>query len=277
VAKDGVLREVKDEGLNKTVIDYTILVQNDGNRALGPIYVSDIFPQDTQFINASLKPSALNSRFANWTLRHLPVGGYSTIDLRLNVTEDSTGNLVNRVSAAAVYNGEWIVAENFHVLERGWLECCPLRIALEKSGVTQIQQPGLVSYRLVFENPGSQVMAARLIDYLPQNMILYSSSVYPLNYQAYEDGTRAVTWTFNSVQPGEHVVVDLLVQALRDGSFTNAARLEAANVDGSGTAATEASTSVYVDGTGRSPYRSGYSTWQPPDWDFSTSEEGLRL
>jgi len=72
-------------------------------------------------------------------------------------------------------------------------------------------------------------------------------------------------------------VVDLLVQALRDGSFTNAARLEAANVDGSGTAATEASTSVYVDGTAKSPYRPGYSTWQPPDWDFSTSEEGLRL
>ena len=259
VAKEGVLREVKDEGLNKTVIDYTIQVQNDGNRALGPIYVSDIFPQDTQFINASLKPSALNSRFANWTLLHLPVGGYSTINLRLNVTENATGDLVNRVSAAAGYNGEWIVAENYHVLERGWLKCCPPRIALEKSGVAQIQQPGLVSYRLAFENPGSQVMAARLTDYLPEGMILFSSSVYPLNYQAYEDGTRAVTWTFNAVQPGEQVVVDLLVQALRDGSFTNAARLEAANVDGSGTAATEASTAVYVDGTAQSPYRSGYS------------------
>jgi uncharacterized repeat protein (TIGR01451 family) len=277
VAKEGVLREVKDEGLNKTVIDYTILVQNDGNRALGPIYVSDIFPQDTQFINASLKPSALNSRFANWTLLHLPMGGYSTINLRLNVTENATGDLVNRVSAAAGYNGGWIVAENYHVLERGWLKCCPPRIALEKSGVAQVQQPGLVSYRLAFENPGSRVMAARLIDYLPEGMILFSSTAYPLNYEAYEDGTRAVTWTFNAVKPGEHVVVDFQVQALRDGSFTNAARLQAANVDGSGTAATEASTNVYVDGTARSPYRPGYSTWQPPDWDFSTSEEGLQL
>ena len=270
-------REVKDEGQNKTFVDYTILVQNDGNRALGPIYVSDMFPQDTEFVNASLKPSILTTGFANWTLLHLPVGGYSTIKLRLNVTDNAMGDLVNRVSVAAGYNGNWIVASNYHVLESGWLKCCAPRITLQKSGMASAQQPGLVSYRLAFENPGSQVMAARLTDYLPEGMMLSSASVDPLDYKEYEDATRAVTWTFNAVQPGEHVVVDFVVQALRDGSFTNAARLEASNVDGSGTATTTASTAVYVDGTSQSPYHPGYSTWQPPDWDFRGSEEGLQL
>jgi hypothetical protein len=228
-------------------------------------------------MNASLKPSALNSRFANWTLLHIPVGGYSTINLRLNVTENATGDLVNRVSASAGCNGGWIYAENYHVLERGWLKCCPPKISLEKSAIVQDQQPGMISYKLAFENSGSKVMAARLTDYLPEGMILSSASVAPLNYEEYEDGTRAVTWTFNAVQPGEHVVVEVLVQALRDGSFTNAARLQAANVDGSGTATTESRASVYVDGTSRSPYQTGHGIWQPPDWDFRTSDEGLRL
>jgi len=274
VAKEGVKREVKDEGLNKTFVDYTILVQNDGNRALGPIYVSDIFPLNTEFINASLKPTSLTSCYANWTLLHLPVGGYSTINLRLNVTENAADDLVNRVSAAAGYNGNWIFASNYHVLETSWLKCCAPRISLQKSAVVSALQPGLVSYRLAFENPGGQVMAARLTDYLPEGMRLYSSSIDPLEY---EKNTRVVTWAFNAVKPGEVVFVDFVAQAVRDGSFTNAARLEGVNVDGSGIATTEASAAVYVEGTSRSPYYPGYSSWQPPDWDFRGSEEGLQL
>jgi hypothetical protein len=117
-------------------------------------------------------------------------------------------------------------------------------------------------------------MAARLTDYLPEGMRLYSSSIDPLEY---EKNTRVVTWTFNAVKPGEVVLVDFVAQAVRDGSFTNAARLKGVNVDGSGIATTEASAAVYVEGTSRSPYYPGYSSWQPPDWDFRGSGEGLQL
>ena len=39
-----------------TFIDYVITVKNDGNRALGPVYIQDLFPPGTEYISSSLRP-----------------------------------------------------------------------------------------------------------------------------------------------------------------------------------------------------------------------------
>ena len=91
------------------LITYTITVKNDGNAALGPIYLRDLFPPGTEYIGSSDGPSELTPGYANWTLLSLGIGGSSTIDLKLNVTED-VGSLVNRVEAAGCHDGQWVTA-----------------------------------------------------------------------------------------------------------------------------------------------------------------------
>lgn len=75
--------------INSTVVEYAITVSNDGNRALAPVYVRDVFPPATQFVSSSLKPTAPSQAEANWTLLHLGIGDSMTIELKLNLTEDA--------------------------------------------------------------------------------------------------------------------------------------------------------------------------------------------
>ncbi len=81
-----VTKEGRDEvcewfnRINSTVADYIITVTNDGNRALAPVYVWDLFPSGTQYISSSVKPSALSATDANWTILHLGIGNSLTIN-----------------------------------------------------------------------------------------------------------------------------------------------------------------------------------------------------
>jgi uncharacterized repeat protein (TIGR01451 family) len=86
------------ESAGSTLIDYVITVTNDGNRALGPIYITDIFPRYAQYVYSSLRPSELNRSIVRWTLLNLGIGDSSTIELKLNMTEYAD-SLVNRVKA----------------------------------------------------------------------------------------------------------------------------------------------------------------------------------
>lgn len=80
------------------VATYTITIENDGNRALGPVYVRDLFPPESTFIQpSSVRPTELTDTYANWTLTHLAIGDVSTIILKLNVTKHHPDELVNRV------------------------------------------------------------------------------------------------------------------------------------------------------------------------------------
>lgn len=51
-----------------SLVDYTITVTNDGNRALGPVYVQDVFPPGSEYVYSSMRPSAQNASSARWTL-----------------------------------------------------------------------------------------------------------------------------------------------------------------------------------------------------------------
>ena len=75
------------ESAGSALIDYVITVTNDGNRALGPIYITDIFPRYAQYVYSSLRPSELNRSIVRWTLLNLGIGDSSTIELKLNMTE----------------------------------------------------------------------------------------------------------------------------------------------------------------------------------------------
>jgi uncharacterized repeat protein (TIGR01451 family) len=108
-------------------INYTISILNDGNRTLGPIYLTDLFPAGMNFFDASAQPSEevlLDADHANWTFTSLPIGRSLTLYLRLMryVVLESP---VNWVFVKAGHNGTWITANNSTLSNFNWLTSTP--------------------------------------------------------------------------------------------------------------------------------------------------------
>jgi len=100
-----------------TIARYVITVENNGNRALGPICIRDDFPPGARFVSASVRPSELTLTSANWTLTHLSIGDVATIKLNLDVT-DSGDSVVNRVETSGGYGEDsWTGDKSFDVIE----------------------------------------------------------------------------------------------------------------------------------------------------------------
>jgi uncharacterized repeat protein (TIGR01451 family) len=236
-------------------IYYVITVVNDGNRALGPIYVLDLFPPGTEYVYSSLRPSELASNSAQWTLVNLGIGSSSTIELKLNATED-LDNLVNSVQARGGYNDKWVSAQNYSALQLNWLSCCPPQLRASKTGYVDANDSMLVHYKITLKNRERYIMAANINDDLPGGMMFINSTVLPLDYSS-----GHVRWNIIDLKPGEVKVIDYLVRALQDGVFVNQAHIEATSVNGSDSAFADVSCLVQIGST----FNSGSdSNWKPP-------------
>ena len=117
VHKEGSLTYGLLGNVNATIAEYTITVTNDGSRSLGPVYVQDIFPQGTEFIESSLRPAELAEGYVNWTLLSLGIGSSNTIKLSLNVTEEA-GDLVNLAVASGAHSSGMAVERDISYLGR---------------------------------------------------------------------------------------------------------------------------------------------------------------
>jgi uncharacterized repeat protein (TIGR01451 family) len=122
-----IYQRSKRHNMSDPKINYTISILNDGNRNLGPIYLTDLFPAGMMFFDASAHPSEevlLDADHANWTFTSLPIDRSLTIYLTLMwyvVIEPP----VNRVFVKAGYDGTWITANNSTVSNLNWLSSMP--------------------------------------------------------------------------------------------------------------------------------------------------------
>jgi uncharacterized repeat protein (TIGR01451 family) len=229
-------------------INYVITVVNDGNRALGPVYVLDLFPPGTEYVYSSLRPSQLASNSVQWTQVNLGIGSSSTIELKLNATED-LDNLVNSVQARGGYNDKWVSAQNYSALQLNWLSCCPPQLRTSKTGYVDANDSMLVHYRITLK-------AATINDDLPGGMMFINSTVQPSDYSS-----GHVRWNIIDLKPGEVKVIDYLVRALQNGVFLNQAHIETTSVNGSDSAFADVSYQVQIGST----FNSGSdSSWKPP-------------
>lgn len=263
-----------DSGLvDSSILRYIITVKNDGNSALGPIYLRDLFPPGTQYLGSSVGPSELVPEYANWTLLSLGIGGSSTIDLKLNITE-AADNLVNRVEASGGHDGQWITAANFSVIQRGWLPCCQPDIFVSKEAVIEPGTEDIVDYRITLQNPWNCTMAASVVDMLPGGMGLLSSSLQPSDY---EPDSNLITWKIIDLPPGKTKAIEYRAKALQNGILANRARIDAYAVDGSGSATAEASAEVEVRGVKNKGESGDAGGWKTPacfDLNYSATCPG---
>lgn len=242
-------------GGSSSMIDYVITVTNDGNRALGPVYVSDFFPPGAQYVYSSLRPSSQNASIAQWTLLSLGIGATTTIDLRLNMTQASD-NTVNRVQADGSYDGNVVSAQNYSSLQFNWLTCCPPEIWADMTARSDSTDPSLIHYSIILKNRANYAMAVTIRDDLGSGLEFQNSSTVPDSYSP----SQAV-WNIIDLQPGETRTIDYQARALYTGSFVSQAHIEAHALDGSGEAL--ADLAVRVDlGSFVQDFHS--SDWYPP-------------
>jgi uncharacterized repeat protein (TIGR01451 family) len=272
VMKDGTVKYGRVRYFQGTALSYVITVINDGSSDLQPVYVKDFFPSGTEFINSSVRPSEITDDYANWTLEYLPVGGYSEIELNLNVSK-STGEVLNRVEALGSYDGSWVYASNFSVIQNSWLQCCQPGISAIKTATIDPVDPSIVHYQIALRNRANYPIAAKVTDDIPEGMTLLNSSLEP------DMRSGRAVWSILEVRPGEIGIIYYTAKALKDGSFTNLAHVEAHGLEGEGEAQTDASVTVVVDRSKKASEKSYTGEeWHPPeDWEMTSSSEGLRL
>jgi hypothetical protein len=243
--------------LSTTFADYRITIENNGNRALGPVFVKDVFPAGTEYVTSSLRPAELTTIYANWSLPFMSIGSKVIIDLRLNITEGPS-NLVNRVEAAGKYDDGWTLARNFSVVRLDWLTCCPPQISATKTARIDALDPKVVWYTLNLKNRENYTMVAFLMDQLPLPMKLLNSSLEPS-----ENRSNLITWAILDLAPGESRSITYRARAEKDGVYVNVAHIEAFSVDGPDGAAADVEARIDLGAGGALP-SSITSDWQPP-------------
>jgi uncharacterized repeat protein (TIGR01451 family) len=250
------------ETKTRDVASYTIEIENDGNKALGPIYVQDLFPPGSAYIEASIRPSELTETYANWTLMNIGIGDAVDINLKLDVSEYSPSELVNRVKVCGgINNGdEWACASNYSALEVEWLTCSPGGpIAVETSAETN---GSVVRCKIGITNLEDATRVATVIDHLPEGMELVESSV---PFASYEDGV--VIWNLVEIPASGTVAIEFSALAPGPGRFKNFVEVDARSVDGPVVQPVTARCVIEV-GLVEEGGTVSCDSWQPPNWEF---------
>jgi uncharacterized repeat protein (TIGR01451 family) len=273
VVKEG---QIKNEWYNKTnatLAEYTITITNDGNRALAPIYVRDLFPAGTQYIKSTMRPTSLTTSEANWTLNHLGIGNTITIGLTLNVTEGDRGNnLVNRVVACGISGNESICAGNYSSLEFAWLTCCPPKVLVSKNAWLDEGDPTVVHYRIIVDNKAPDSVAVTVTDQLVGSMKLLGASVVPNTYDS-----NQIVWALPEIKPGQYKTIDYMARVSRDGGYTSVVHIDATAINGTGYDTMDTAAYIEVIRTGVAPKTFRYGGWEPPAWNLTAPEPGLNI
>ncbi|RQW80280.1 MAG: DUF11 domain-containing protein, partial [Methanothrix sp.] len=247
---------------NTVTASYTITVLNDGNVALGPVYVKDLFPVDTQYINSSVKPYKLAANLANWSFVYMPIGQSIDINLNLNLTNEND-QIINRVYALGYDDGKPVVASNFTVLQSSNLPCSQQEAMAYKIARIDPGDPHIVWYRLGIKNNLNAPMAARVTDTLPAGMTFMNSSLMP------ESIPYTLSWVLTNIPPGKIGIIDYRAMAEQGYRFVNTAHIDAYAVDGSGSISTDVGAAITVDNLTSLKLPGG---WKPPDWGLDQSD-----
>jgi uncharacterized repeat protein (TIGR01451 family) len=272
VAKEGEMKYEIFNGTNSTIAKYNITVTNDGNRALAPIYVQDIFPPGTEYISSSVRPVTLSATEANWTILHLGIGNSLTINLKLNITGYAPDNVINCVVVSGVAESSLVSSSNCTSLNSNWLGCCQSKVFVDKKASLDPSDPTIVHYAITIGSDAKSAWTAEVMDRIPGDMKLLNTTIEP-----YSVDLNYIRWNFANLKPGEIITIGYSMRAARNGAYTNNVHVDVNEVDGPGSASADASASIDLRNTGAAPRTLRYDGWQPPDWDLNTSEEGISI
>jgi uncharacterized repeat protein (TIGR01451 family) len=261
---------------NKTMADvaeYTITIVNDGNVALAPINIRDIFPPGTEYIYSSIRPESYTNSEANWSLMNLGVGNSIQLGLTLNVTDFAPCSLVNRVMVCGINGDEGCVSGSaYSAIECDDMPCCPPEVVLDKVAQIDATDQTLIHYTIVVQNNANSTVAATLTDMLPIGMNYMSAT----NEPDIQDG-QFLQWIIPTLEPGDVTTIEYQARATMNGAYVNEVHMDATAVDGTGYDTEDAAARVYIGSTGVPPKTTRYGGWQVPDWNMTSPEQGITV
>jgi uncharacterized repeat protein (TIGR01451 family) len=225
-----VVKQVYLDPTDCNIADYNITVTNDGKWALGPVYVKDTFPTSTSFLQTSVQPIELTTRYANWSIDSLSPGDSISIRLVLKV-EKKVNKLTNRVRATAYYfdkyNAQRKKTSNYNstiLVDSGI--CRPQDLPLTLKATQDKERPGVVDYRATIENNLTHNMSINFTAYIPEQAEFLESGQKPKFL-----GEKNVTWTFKLLAGKKRTITyKILIEG--SGLIESLARANATSVDG---------------------------------------------
>jgi len=271
------------------IFEYTITMVNDGNKALGPVYLKDTFPSGTQFLEASLQPFELASRYANWSIPIFSPGSFVTIYLDLQITNRSENN-TNRLNAYTIYQyttgtrtlDRKLRASNTSVLKVDWSDCSSQNISATFSANSNPKNPKILTYVLIVQNLAEENISTNITTILPQNVKFInsmnrssqnrsseirssSSEIRSLEIRPSAINENRISWTIDKLMPDERKAIIFRAEAEQDGLITSSANIRGSSLDGREIAAINVSASIIL---GRLASTICSSDWLPCDGDL---------
>lgn len=243
IAKQGRLNSQRCD-----ILDYSIIVFNDGNMTLGPIYVKDTFPSGTQLIDTNLMPLELSSRSANWSIRELGIGESFTIQARLQITK-RTNSTVNWVRAFTAYEEvrrgivleRRLRASNSSTMNITWDECEPTSLPVYISAAPDKSQPNIVRYKLNIENLAKENMSINATVSLPEGIKFVNSTS---KTSSINDGE--ISWSIDKLISGKRRAISFIGEATGNGYFMTKAQVKGHSPDGRELASENVSVPVLI-------------------------------
>jgi len=238
------IEEVYFDPADCNVVNYAITLTNDGVGDLWPIFLKDTFPVGTTYLESSMDPIELTSRYVNWSIDDLYPGESVQIGLKLNLIKN-VDKLTNRVRATAYnlstygrlvrvygdYNSTIMLDPN---------RCAPQELLLSISAAQDTDNKRNVTYRFTLENQADYNMSVNLsADVLKDAEMLYTSPKPTIL------GENNLSWSFKLLS-GKKKTLSYKVDVKRDGLISIGARAYADSLDGQRHLTRDSRASVFV-------------------------------
>lgn len=215
-------------------LEYTITIVNDGNQALGPIYLRDTFPSGTSFIGSSIEPFELAPRYGNWSISTLGSGGSISFDIYLQVTARRE-NYTNRLMAVTIYkqttgkttHDRRLRASNSSLLEANWSNCPAQDISATLTSSVDPKDPRILNYRLAVKNLADENISINATVLLPQGLKFINSTLKPSGISEDE-----IVWTVSKLVPERRRSISFMAEAEREGLLVSRARVVGSTIEG---------------------------------------------
>ena len=216
------------------MLGYKIILINDGNKTLGPVYIKDFFPYGAKFAGASIEPFALASSYANWSIPVLGAGNSFTINLDLQITKRQE-SYANWVSAVTIYqqnrgmmvSDRRLWASNISNLKADWSDCTSKNISAAFNAKANLTTPDILDYRLLVQNLADENMSINITVLLPQRIEFIDST--PKQSQISQD---RISWENEKLIPGGWMNISFMGRAAREELLTCWAHIRGSSSDG---------------------------------------------
>lgn len=230
-----------------SILRYIITLANDGNRPLGPVFVRTSFPSGTSYLDSSIRPFELSSRYANWSISRLSIGEAVSINLDLRVTArkenySSSSRVVTVYQAIRSYkikdketgnvtvfqtsSDRKLSASNTSKFEAEWSACRTGNLSIDFSATPNAKLPNILTYRLSLENMGHENLSANITVNLPPGIDFINSTSRQENISK-----NVFKWALDRLDVGKKRSISFKAKAKDVGFYVSNASVIASALD----------------------------------------------